>query len=362
MKLVLAHDYLIQMGGAERVVATMHGHYPQAPILTSAADFAALAPELRDATITTTWMQHLPFVTDPVHFKKFLPLYPIAFRSFPSVRADGLWVSCSTFAKYVRRVPGVPSLCYLHNTPRFLWQGNGYVKGEVRSPLVRLVLRMSLPAFRASDRRAAASHSLLVANSQNVRQRILRHYGLESHVIHPPVDCDRFSVSVRDGGYHLAVSRLLTYKNLGLAVEGFTQTNQPLKIVGEGPDLARIKSLAGPTVEFLGRLSDIEIADLYASCTAFLLPGEEDFGITPLEAMACGKPVVALGRGGALESVVEGETGLFFHKEEPEALMEAVRQCRETPWDPARIRARALEFSPKTFLSKTDNLLRELLA
>jgi len=357
MNLVLAHDYLIQMGGAERVVAAMHGRFPDAPIYTSAVDRKGLWSEFQDADIRTSWMQHLPLIGHHTHFKKYFPLFPSAFRSFGEIDADAAWISCSTFAKHLRFSPRTHSVCYLHNTTRFLWQTDDYLDYEVRSGMLNRLTRSILPRLRAQDREAAAGMKVLVANSENVRKRIERNYGLPSVVVHPPVETSRFDLSSAEEGYYLIVSRLLGYKNIALAVRAFSQTGRRLVILGEGPYRANLEAIAGPTITFCGRMTDREILRYYSQCRALILPGEEDFGITPVEAMACGKPVVALARGGALETVVEGRTGVFFRESSEEALLQAVSDCETTSWDRTAIRAHALLFSKEAFLEKMTRLL-----
>lgn len=357
MKLALAHDYLIQMGGAERVVAAMHGRFPDVPIYTSAVDRLGLWPELRAADIRTTWMQGLPLIDHHTHFKKYVLLYPLAFRSMKAAKTDVAWISSSAFAKFLRFPPETRTVCYLHNTTRFLWQTDAYVAGEVRSKSFIRALGLFLPRLRKMDREATARMNVLIANSQNVRQRIQKHYGLESEVINPPVNTERFEICSRDDGCHLVVSRLLVYKNIELPVRAFTDTGRKLIVVGDGPDRTRLEGMAGPSVRFMGRLSDDEISRLYSGCRAFLLPGEEDFGITPLEAMACGKPVIALARGGALETIVDGKTGILFRDPTPQSLLAAVSACEATRWDQEAIRTHSLSFSTERFLEKMQRIV-----
>lgn len=357
MKLVLAHDYLIQMGGAERVVAAMHERFPEAPILTSAVRCDGLWKEFHRADIRTSWMQHLPFIQDPSHFKKYAPLYPFAFRSFNKVDADVAWISASTFAKYLRLPPETRTVCYLHNTTRFLWQTENYMDYVPGTRFLNGALRPILPRLRKMDREAAGRMSVLVANSRNVQERIKRCYGLDSLVIHPPVETSRFHVSDREEGYYLIVSRLLGYKNVQLPVRAFSRTRQRLVVVGDGPFRPQLEEMAGPSVTFCGRIEDAKIHEHYSKCRGLILPGEEDFGITPVEAMACGKPVVALAKGGALETVVEGVTGVFFREATEEAFLDAVERLEGATWNRDVIRKRALLFSKETFLEKTTRLL-----
>lgn len=357
MNLVLAHDYLIQMGGAERVVAAMHGAFPDAPIYTSAVRRSGLWSEFQDASLKTSWMQHLPMIQHPTHFKMYFALFPLAFRSFGEIDADAAWISSSTFAKFLRFSPRTRTVCYVHNTTRFLWQTEDYLDYEVGfRPLNRLVRRV-LPRLREWDRRAAARMDVLVANSRNVQNRIRKYYGLDSLVIHPPVETSRFHASAEDDGAYLIVSRLLGYKNIELPVRAFARSGRRLIVVGDGPYRARLEAMAGPSVTFCGRLSDPDLHAQYAKCRALVFPGEEDFGITPVEAMACGKPVVALGRGGALETVVDGKTGTFFSEATEDALEEAIRRSEGIAWDRDAIRAHAREFSKEAFLKKMSAVL-----
>lgn len=357
MNLVLAHDYLIQMGGAERVVATMHRRFPSAPIYTSAVARKTLWADFADADIRTTWLQHAPGIEHHTHFKKYLPLYPLAFRSFAAPQATHAWISSSTFAKYMRFAPGTRTVCYVHNPTRFLWQTDEYLDHEVRLPQLNRGLRAFLPALRKLDRAAAGRMDVLVANSRNVQERILRFYGRDSIVIPPPVQTDRFTVSPRHEDFYLIVSRLLGYKNIELAVQAFTQTGRRLVILGEGPYRADLEKMAGPSIEFLGRRSDEEVRDRFQRCRGFVFPGHEDFGITPVEAMACGKPVVAFKKGGALETVVEGLSGVFFDEPRPEALAHAVERLETLPWNPEAIRAHAEQFSEASFLRRMEGVL-----
>lgn len=358
MKLVLAHDYLIQMGGAERVVATMHRRFPDAPIYTSAVCRRTLWKDFEDADIRTTWLQHAPGIEHHTHFKKYLPLYPLAFRSFGKVKADCAWISSSTFAKYMHFAPGTRTVCYVHNPTRFLWQTDEYLDHEVRVSALNRLVRAFLPPFRKFDRAAANRIDVLVANSRNVQERIQRFYGRESVVIPPPVQTDRFTLSTENDGYYLIVSRLIGYKNIDLAVQAFSRSGKKLVILGEGPFRPDLERMAGPSVQLLGRLSDEEVQRHFARCKAFLFPGHEDFGITPVEAMACGKPVVALKKGGALETVVEGKSGVFFSDPTAEALGAAVDQLEQITWNPAAIRKHAEQFSEANFLARMEKELQ----
>lgn len=358
-KLVLAHDYLIQMGGAERVVAAMHRRFPHAPIYTSAVCRRTLWSDFENADIRTTWLQHAPGIESHTHFKKYFPLYPAAFRSFGEVEAQTAWISSSTFAKYLRFAPGTRTVCYVHNPTRFLWQTDEYVDHEVGNRLLNRAVRALLPRLRERDRAAACRMDLLVANSRNVQERITRFYNRPSVVIHPPVQTDRFRLCPGDDGFDLIVSRLVGYKNVALAVRAYSASGRKLVVIGDGPQRAALERMAGSTVRIAGRLSDEETRSHFERCRAFVFPGHEDFGITPVEAMACGKPVLALQKGGALETVVEGETGLFFEEPEQECLLAALDRLETASWNPARIRAWAEQFSEECFWAKMEAVLWE---
>jgi len=353
--LILVHDYLIQMGGAERVLAAMARRHPHAPIYASAVDPQRMWPVFADRNIHTTWMQHLPGM--PGRFKHYFPLYPSAFRSFGQVACEVAWISASTFSKCLRLPSTSVSVCYCHNPTRFLWQTDEYLAGEIRNGAASQLARATFPWLRFADRQAAQRMDLFVANSQSVRQRIRRFYGREARVVHPPVELSRFTPSQLSQNYWLIVSRLVGYKRIDRAVEAFNKLGKRLIIVGEGPDRARLESMAAANITFTGLLPDDKVRDLMMACRALVFPGEEDFGITPVEAQACGKPVIAWARGGALETVRNGETGLFFKDGNAEALADAVAKSEAMIWDPLLIRDWAENFSEERFLRLMADIL-----
>ncbi len=353
--MVIAHDYLIQMGGAERVVAWMARTWPGCPIYTSIVQRDTLLPEFREADIRVSWMQRFPGIER--HFKKYFALYPFAFRSFGTIDAPVAWVSSSTFAKCIRFSPRTATVLYCHSPTRFLWQADHYVDGEVRNALLGAAVRLLSVCLRKIDRDAARRFDVIVANSENVRQRIARCYGRDALVVHPPVEIDRFRPGVRDDGFYLVVSRLVAYKGIHRAVQACSELGRRLVVVGAGPDRARLERMAGPTVEFLGHIPDAQVKDLMESCKALIFSGVEDFGIVPIEAQACGKPVLAFKAGGALETVIEGETGLFF--DEKDTPLTAAIQAFERAgnWSVDRIRANAERFSEAAFREQMDKVI-----
>jgi glycosyltransferase involved in cell wall biosynthesis len=337
------------MGGAERVVATMAKAFPFAPIYTSATEYSHLWNDFKGKEIHNTWMQHLP--KGKVATKAFFPLYPFAFQSIRlPVNRRAVWISASTFAKMVPVPKGCVSFLYCHSPTRFLWDTDRYVGSEISNPFVRAAVSAFLPAMRRMDRAATTRLNYVVANSENVRLRIQDVYGRDSTVIHPPVDVNRFKCSTHNSGYYLILSRLIGYKGIDLAVQAFRGLNRELHIVGEGTDRKRLEKMASPNVRFLGRLTEEEIERQLAQCKALIFPGEEDFGITPVEAQACGKPVIAYAAGGSLETVIAGITGLFFMDRNAESLRSALLASEQIHWDPLVIRNHAECFSEHVFL------------
>ena len=357
--MVLGHDYLIQMGGAERVVASMLRKWPGSPVYTSAARRGTLLPEFRRATIRTSWMQRLPGIQQ--HFKKYFAVYPSAFRSIGVIDAPVAWVSASTFSKCLRFTPRTTSILYCHNPTRFLWQAEDYVDHEVRNRPLSGLVNLASPALRSIDRAAARSYDIILANSENVRRRIAKCYDRDAEVVYPPVDVERFDVSRKDNGFYLVVSRLVAYKSIQRAIEACNALGRRLVIVGNGPDRNRLLGMAGPTVEFKGHIPDEEVKELMETCSALIFPGEEDFGITPVEAAACGKPVLAFKGGGAIETVIEGETGRFFDQAHT-TLVDAILASEATVWNPERIRANAERFGESCFHDRISRIISQALA
>ncbi|MEM9017057.1 MAG: glycosyltransferase [Verrucomicrobiota bacterium] len=354
---LLAHDFLIQMGGAENVVEVMAEAYPDAPIYTSATFGQNRYPVFKTDRVRNTWMQHLPGM-GRLH-KKFFFLYPFAFRSVRLRDHSLAWISSSSFSKWIPKPRGGKFVCYCHTPPRFFWNPDDYLENEIINPILRMLVKSLVPMFRRSDRRQAEKIDLFLANSKNVQKRIRDCYGRDSIVVYPPVDVERFRVSERSEDFFLIVSRLVAYKRIDLAVEAFTKTGKRLVIIGDGPDRSRLEAMAGPTVEFLGRAPDETVTEKMANCRGYVFPGSEDFGITPVEAQACGKPVIAFREGGALETVMDRETGVFFDEPQAESLICAVEAFDSMTWDRAVIRANAERFSTERFLEDTEKILAQ---
>lgn len=337
----LAHDYLNQRGGAERVVLELARIWPGAPIYTSLYRPESTFPEFGDRDIRTSFLNRLPVRNG---FRNLFPLYPAAFRTLGTLTAPLVVTSTSGWAHGVRTARETTHAVYCHTPARWLYRnaylGSGSMRQRLASPLLGAMRRWDVGAARRAD--------LYIANSETVRERIRAAYGLDAEVVHPPVDVDRFTPRPR-GERLLVVSRLLPYKRVDLAIEAANRARLPLDVIGSGPSYWALRDLAGPTVRFDRRLPDGAITTLMENCRALLLPGEEDFGITPVEALAAGKPVVAFGAGGALETLEEGFSSAFFREPTPDALLDALRRVERMQTSPEDLAGAARRFSADAF-------------
>ena len=346
-RVALVHDYLNQYGGAERVLEQLHALFPDAPVYTSMYEPAAMPPAYREWDIRTSFMQRLPLVTR--RHQVYLMAYPLAFESFDFSAYDLVISNSSAFCKGVVTGPDTLHICYCLTPMRFAWRYRDYIERERLGSLARAALPPFIHYLRLWDATSAARVDRYVAISTTVAARIRKYYGRHADVIYPPVDTSRFSAGGSPGDYYLTVARLVPYRRIDLVVDAFSQLGLPVKIVGDGRDRARLEARAAPNVQFLGRATDEELVQLYAGCRAYLFPGEEDFGIAPVEAQAAGRPVIAYAAAGALDTVVDGETGVLFHEQTPEALAEAVRRLEASSFDSRRIRSHAERFSTDVF-------------
>lgn len=359
VRLAIVHDYLIQMGGAERVVATMAEAFPDAPLFTSVVDRDHLLPPLGERRLRVSWLDRTP--GSRRHFKKYFLFYPAAFWSLGPLDADVVWISSSGFSKWARVRPGAVTVCYCHTPPRFFWEPNDYLQLEVRSPLLRILAKGALSTLRRADFSRAQQIDHFIANSRCVHARIWNYYRRHSEVIYPPVDIGRFAMHPAADDYYVVLARLVGYKRVDRAVEAFNFLKRPLVVIGDGPDRKRLEALAGPTIKFLGRVSDDEARHWLEGCRGLIFPGREDFGIALVEAQACGKPAVALAAGGALETIIDGETGVLFSEPSPEGLARGVSCCERIAWDPHRIRHNAERFSREVFVRKMSDFLSRVI-
>ena len=360
MRLAIVHDYLNQYGGAERVLEALQELFPDAPIYTSIYDPARLPDRYRSCDIRTSFMQRLPGVSR--HHQSYLPCYPVAFESFDFSGYDVVLSNSSAWCKGVVTPPDTIHVCYCLTPMRWAWRYREYVEREGFGRLVRLGLPAAMTALRVWDVTSSQRVDHFLAISRAVAARIEKYYRRAAEVVYPPVDTERFATSRPPGDYYLVVSRLIPYKRVDLAVEAFTRLGLPLKIVGDGRDLPALRARAGRNVEFLGRVPDAEVVELLHGCRAFLFPGEEDFGIAPVEAQAAGRPVIAYGAGGALDTVLDGSTGVHFLEQTPDSLMAAVRRLDGLELDAAEIAAHARQFDRAVFRERLAGFVARYVA
>ncbi len=358
VKVAIVHDWLNQNGGAERVLEELHRLFPDAPIFTSIYVPDRLPDAYRSWDIRTSFMQRLPLVRR--HHQPFLPLYPAAFRAFDFSGFDVILSNSSGFCHGVLAPPGTAHINYCLTPPRFLWASDSYLQREQIGGGAKRLLGPLLGVLRRWDVASVAGVTQFVAISAAVRERIQRLYGRDASIIYPPVDTGRFQMASQVGDFYFIAGRHVPYKRMDLAVRAFTALGLPLWVAGDGRDRAALEAMAGPTVRFLGRVSDERLRELYATCRAFLFPGEEDFGIAPVEAMAAGRPVIAYRAGGALDYVVEGVTGAFFDQQTPEALMEVVLRTDTASFDPAALQQCARRFDTSVFAEQMVALVNRV--
>lgn len=365
-RVALVHDWLNQMGGAENVLEELVALMPGAPIYTSIYAPERMPAAYRTWDIRTSFMQRLPAVTS--HHQSYLPLYPLAFSRFRLSGYDLVLSNKSGFCHGIGLgTPRPLHVCYCLTPTRFLWLYEQYREREQIGGALNALLQPVLALLRRWDYAAARNVDHFIAISRTVQERIQKIYGRESVVIHPPVDTSYFApdtkLGTKVGDYYLIVGRLIPYKRVDLAVEAFRQLpNEKLVVVGEGRDFNMLKAAAGPNVTFLGYQERSATRELLRGCKAFLFPGLEDFGIAPVEAMSVGRPVIAFGGGGALDTVVPGVTGEHFREQTPENLATLISNFDPTNYDPAACQAQADRFSSATFRTKLTAYLDQLLA
>ena len=350
---VLVHDYLNQRGGAERDVLELAAMFPRAPLYTSLYRPASTFPGFAQLDVRATFLNRIPVDR---RFRALFVLYPAAFARLGAVDADLVISSSSGWAHFVRTTPRAFHAVYCYTPARWLYGGDYMGAARAQRAIAPLV-----GAFRRLDQRAARRPDLYIAISELVRERIRRRYGRDAPVVYPPVDVERFTPRPR-GERLLVVSRLLPYKRVDLVVDAATSAGIGLDVVGSGPALEDLRRRAGPTVHFHGRLPDAEITGLFETCRALCLPGIEDFGITPVEANAAGKPVIAFAGGGALETIQDDVTGAFFAEHSVAALLEALARCDAISSSPQHIARQAQKFSAAAFRRRLRSVLADAIA
>jgi glycosyltransferase involved in cell wall biosynthesis len=350
----LVHDYLLVMRGAERTFAEIAACWPSAPIYTLLCDRDAVEAGLGARQIETSRLQRLG--AKQRTFRYLLPFFPAAAERLPVGGYPLLVSSSSAFAHGVRPGPGAVHVCYCHSPFRYAWFERERALAETPAP-ARPLMRLILRRIRAWDLAAAERVTHYVANSRITQQRIAELYGRESEIVHPPVEVERFSAREPED-FLLFVGQIVPHKRVEMALQAARLAGRPIKVVGAGPDLARLEALyEGPRFEFLGNVDDARLEDLYGRCAALVLPNVEEFGIAAVEAQAAGRPVVAVARGGARETVVDGVTGALVDGEDAAALAEPLRHLDFGAFDPAAIRANAERFSAASFRRSFSKLV-----
>lgn len=370
MKIAVVCDWLTGMRGGERCVEAVCEIFPDVEIFTIIYVPGSISQTIESQKIITSYIQNLPGTTE--NFRNYLPLFPHAIRKFNLSDFECVLSFSHCVAKGVKVPPHIPHICYCHTPMRYVWHMTdeylndfGYMK--------RAAARIIFAYLQRWDKKTSDSVTHFIANSKNVQSRIKRCYNRDSVVIYPPVDCDRFNISNRDDGFYLIVSALVPYKRVDLAVKAFRNIDRRLIIIGNGPHLNSLKRLASPNISFIENADDVQVVEYMQKCTALIFPGEEDFGIVPLEAQACGKPVIAFGKGGALETVtalnpkertVENPTGLFFYQQDPDSLCNAVMsfEKKRGQFAPANCREKALAFDRRLYQKSIQNYLQNVLS
>lgn len=370
MKAALVHDWLTGLRGGEKVLEVLCELFMGADLYTLLYIPGRLSPAIEKMNIKTSFIQRLPFAKEK--YRYYLPLMPMAVERFNMSRYD-LIISCSScVAKGVKKAKNSLHICYCHTPMRYVWEMYDEYFGKERIGFFKeKVIRLLAQYLRRWDIESSKDVDIFIANSENVRKRIFRHYGKDAEVIYPPVDTDFFTPQENSGrltgsmpegesDFYLVVSAFAPYKRVDLAIEAFNRLRYPLKIIGGGQEEKRLKKMAKSNIEFLGWKNNEELGDCYRRCKALIFPGEEDFGITPLEAQACGKPVIAFGKGGALESIKEGVSGIFFNEQTADCLIGKIKRFETMEFDSAAIRENATLFSRQIFKEKINNFIKEI--
>jgi glycosyltransferase involved in cell wall biosynthesis len=374
LKVALVHDWLTGMRGGEKVLEVLCDFFPSATLFTIFHDRGAMSPIIEGMEIRTSWIAKLPLADG--HFRSYLPLFPKAIESFDFHGYDLIISTSHCVAKGAIPSADALHISYIHTPMRYIWEMYPHYLGREAGPIRRLAGAALASYLRRWDVASCPRVHYFIANSENVRRRIQLHYRREAEVIYPPVDGAQFYPSKESGDYFLIVTALVPYKQVNLAIEAFNKLGLRLVIVGEGPEKKKLQAMAKPNIEFLPWQGADSLRNLYSRCRALIFPGEEDFGIVPLEAQSCGRPVIAYGRGGVLETVIPVNpesaavtsenraeaTGLFFYESSAEALVEAVRAFDRHSFHPEAIRRQALRFDKPVFTRRLGDYLRMRIA
>ncbi len=359
MKLALVHDWLNQIGGAEDVLEELVRNYPKSPIFTSIYARDLMPTHYQDWDIHTLWIDRLPGIKR--RHQPYLPFYPLAWNNLHLAEHDVILSNKSGFCHGLQCDPTTLHICYCLTPTRYVWQLDSYLEGEGFGKPVEWLLQPFAKLLRRWDLAAAGRVTHFIAISSAIKRRIKTFYNRDACIIFPPVDTSRFvplpASEVED--YYLIVSRLIPYKRIDLAVQAASELDLPLKIAGKGRDHERLHAMAGDTVEFLGYVPDEELPALMAKCKAFLFPGLEDFGITTVQAQSAGRPVIACGGGGALDTVIPGVTGEHFDRLSVQSLKDVLLSYDASAYDPHQIRQHALRFDTSVFSEQITSFVEQ---
>ncbi len=358
MRVALVHDYLVQYGGAERVLEALCELFPMAPIYTLVYDEKLFASRLGGRKIYTSFLQNLPL--SKTHHRAFPVLMPMAIESFDLSSYDIVISDSNSYAKGVVTGPETLHICYCHTPMRYAWDNYySYAEGFSFSSVIKKIIPLAMNYIRLWDKISASRPEKFIANSNFVKRRIKKYYQENAEVVYPPVDMFFYDdeKEIKKENYFLIVGRLIPYKRFDLVIEAFNILKLPLKIIGEGPECKKLKSMAGENIEFLGWLPDSEVRNYYARAKAFVFPQEEDFGIVALEAMASGTPLIAYRGGGALESVQEGINGVFFGSQNVGSMVRAIEKFQHTKFDRNIIKSSIQKFEKRLFQDKIKEIV-----
>jgi glycosyltransferase involved in cell wall biosynthesis len=360
MRIALVHDYLVQCGGAEKVLECFCEIFPYAPIYTIVYDKNLMHGMFDNKNIRTSYLQKIPFA--PTRHRIFPPLMPMAIEQFDFSDYDIVLSDSSAYSKGIITNPETLHICYMHTPMRYAWDDcHKYTTDFYFPTFIKKIVPFFMNYIRVWDRVSANRPDKIIANSNFIARRIKKYYKRDSLVINPPITLDNFYINEKTEDYFLMVGRLMAYKRFDIAIEAFNELKLPLKILGHGPEIKRLKKIAGPTIEFLGRVDDKELSHCFSSCKAFIFPQEDDFGIVAIEAMASGRPLIAYRGGDIPEHIEEGKTGIFFENQTREDIIEAIRRFKASDYDSSYIRNKALKFDKKKFKNKIKDYVEKEL-
>lgn len=358
MRIALVHDYLNQYGGAERVLEALCTLFPNAPIYTLFYDARATGYAFEGHDIRTSFLQKVPFVRS--HHRYFPMLMPLAIEQFDFSKFDLVISSSASYAKGIITGPGTKHICYCHTPTRYAWTDLDMKTEQLGYPrIARPFIPLLMPYIRVWDKQSSARPDVFLANSNFVKERIAKYYRREADVVYPPLNFSFFSIS-QPQDYYLLIGRMVPYKRFDIAIKACANLGLKLKVIGDGPQRKRLQQMAGKNTEFLGLISEEKLPYYYSHARALIFPQEEDFGISALESMASGRPVIAYRAGGALEYIQEGVNGIFFDEQTPESLAGAIAKFEEMMFNPLVVRESVERFDVAHFIEKIEGVVKKI--